>query len=1025
MVLPSPNLDDRTFEQIRDEAVRLIPQYCPEWTNFNPSDPGITLLELFSWMTEMVLYRLNRIPEKVYLTLLDLIGVRLHPPQPARTYITFHLVEGCTSGTWIPRGAQVATEPNEDGDAIVFSIDEDLYAVPNRLERVVSIHQDRVADNTDLLKQVPRVAFDAFAGTKEIERFLYLCDPRFATLLETGTVQVVFDQPKARTEGLTALLEWEYWNGHRWRELDTAEVPVEELAAAGKTQRAVAFAGPLEDIAEGEIDGHEGFWLRGRLIELPASDDETVVGQITAAASILTEGVLAETALTSSAGGQFAPLDQTKTFYPFGEQPTPESCFYLKSEEVLGKDDARVLIDLVAAEPTIVPPAKPTTNLVVVFEYWNGQRWQELGRTSPNGPPENVGHEFRDTTRAFCQTGVISFLRPKNMVLTPADQANGQEGWWVRARIAQGDYGRQGRYAVVEGNWVWQEENPLAPPAFRSIQLRYSQVPYPIARTVTYNDFNYVDRSEIARDPYKTFQAFEPFREEHPALYLGFDVPFPDAQPVKLYLRVEEFEEDTTDVVVEEPFPEEASERQRRKKRLKPSQRTVWEAWDGVRWTDVKPRDETYNLTRSGLIEVRGNKDWKPRREFGEELFWLRCRLEMGSYAKSPRLEDVLVNTVPAVNAVEVTNETLGHSDGTPDQKHAFARFPVLPGQVILVREHDVPGKRELKKIMDEEGEDALKVEADENGNPKEIWVRWHQVDSFYASSPTDRHYTIDPVAGKVIFGDGRRGMIPPPGPNAVLAERYMTGGGVVGNVGAGSVTTLRQAIPYVERVTNYYKARGGSDLESVEEAKLRGPQVVRHRYRAVTIEDYEWLALRASSNVARARCLKTPRREGEVTVIVLPKGESKGQDLSKKPVPAPELLRRVQDFLDERRLVTTKLRVMKPRYVELSVRVTVVLKHGGPGMERIKGDLEKAIRLALHPLFGGPDGKGWPFGRAVHKSDLYRVVEGLDGVDFVEDLELIDQDLKRTTVQLDLREDELVHVVDVEVKSLAKETLH
>lgn len=1021
MVLPSPNLDDRTFEQIRDEAVRLIPQYCPEWTNYNPSDPGITLLELFSWMTEMVLYRLNRIPDKVYLSLLDLIGVRLRPPQPARAHVTFHLVEGCTTGTWVARGTQLATEPNEDGDSIVFSTEEDLFAAPTRLVRVVSIHQDRVADNTALLKQVPRAAFDAFAGTKEIERFLYLGDPRFSTLAETGTVQVVFDCPKARTEGLTALLEWEYWNGHRWRELDIAEIPAEEVASSGKSQRAVAFVGPLEDITEGEVDGHPTFWLRGRLIELPATDDETVVGQISAAASILTEGVLADQAMSCTAGDLYAPLDQTRTFFPFGEQPAPEACFYLKSEEVLGKDDARVLIDLVAADPTVVPAARPTSNLVVAFEFWSGQRWVELGRSGPNGPPENVGHEFRDTTRGFAQTGVISFLRPKNLV---PHVVNGQEGHWLRARITQGDFGRPGRYAVVDGNWVWQEENPLAPPAFRSLALRYSQVPFPIERCVTYNDFNYVDRTDIARDPYRTFQAFEPFREEHPALYLGLDSPFPDGQPIKLYVRVEEFEEDTADVVVEEPFPEEASERQRRKTRLKPSQRTVWEAWDGERWTDVKPRDETRNLTRSGVLELRGSKAWRPRREFGEELFWLRCRLELGSYARSPRLEDLLLNTVPAVNAVEVQNETLGHSDGTPDQKHAFSRFPVLPGQVVLVREHDVPGKRELKRLMDEEGEDALRVEADEDGNPKEIWVRWHQVESFYASSPTDRHYVIDPVAGKVVFGDGRRGLVPPPGPNAILAERYMTGGGVVGNVGGGSIVTLRQAVPYVERVTNYYKARGGADLESLEEAKLRGPQTVRHRYRAVTVEDYEWLALRASSNVARARCLKTPRREGEVSVIVLPKGEQKGRDLHKKPLPAPELLRRVQDFLDERRLVTTRLRVMKPRYKELSVRVTVVLKHGGPGMERLKQDLETAIRTTLHPLFGGVDGKGWQFGRAVHKSDLYRVIEGLEGVDFVEDLELFDQDLKRTTVQLDLRDDELVHVVDVEVKSMARERM-
>src|SRR5690606_30064838 len=117
--------------------------------------------------------------------------------------------------------------------------------------------------------------------------------------------------------------------------------------------------------------------------------------------------------------------------------------------------------------------------------------------------------------------------------------------------------GKPGGYEVVEGNWVWKEDHPLRPPAFRSIALRYSQVPYPIARCFTYNDFNYVDRSDAVRDTVRTFQAFEPFREEHPAMFLGFDGPFPE-QPVKVYIRVEEAEEDTTDVVIDEPFPEEA-----------------------------------------------------------------------------------------------------------------------------------------------------------------------------------------------------------------------------------------------------------------------------------------------------------------------------------------------------------------------------------------------------------------------------------------------------------------------------------
>lgn len=83
-MIPKSSLDDRTFNDIVDEALRLIPRYCSEWTNHNPSDPGITLIELFAWMTEMTLYRLNKVPEKTYLSLLELMGLSLVPPQSAR-----------------------------------------------------------------------------------------------------------------------------------------------------------------------------------------------------------------------------------------------------------------------------------------------------------------------------------------------------------------------------------------------------------------------------------------------------------------------------------------------------------------------------------------------------------------------------------------------------------------------------------------------------------------------------------------------------------------------------------------------------------------------------------------------------------------------------------------------------------------------------------------------------------------------------------------------------------------------------
>ena len=86
MPLPTPKLDTRRFQDIVDEAKRLIPRYCPEWTDHNVSDPGITLIELFAWMTDLLLYRTNQVPDRMYVKFLELIGVRLDPPRAARAW---------------------------------------------------------------------------------------------------------------------------------------------------------------------------------------------------------------------------------------------------------------------------------------------------------------------------------------------------------------------------------------------------------------------------------------------------------------------------------------------------------------------------------------------------------------------------------------------------------------------------------------------------------------------------------------------------------------------------------------------------------------------------------------------------------------------------------------------------------------------------------------------------------------------------------------------------------------------------
>src|ERR1043166_7256730 len=109
MPLPQPMLDDRNFQDLVDEAKRRIPQYCPQWTDHNVSDPGVTLIELFAWMTHLLAYRLNQVPERDYLAFLELIGAKVQPAVPASSELTFWLTTPPSETKVIKQGTEVAT----------------------------------------------------------------------------------------------------------------------------------------------------------------------------------------------------------------------------------------------------------------------------------------------------------------------------------------------------------------------------------------------------------------------------------------------------------------------------------------------------------------------------------------------------------------------------------------------------------------------------------------------------------------------------------------------------------------------------------------------------------------------------------------------------------------------------------------------------------------------------------------------------------------------------------------------------
>jgi hypothetical protein len=622
MPLPTVTLDDRHFQDIVDQAKTLIPHYCPEWTDHNVSDPGVALIELFSWMTDLLLYRVNQTPDKMYVKFLELIGVRLEPPRAARAPVTFYLSAAQSSEVTIPEDTEVATVRTESSPAILFSTEHDL---------------------------VIRTPLLTGAFTRDVEH---------------------------RGEG-------------EWSEHDLTQ------------------------------------------IDLPGARVQVFAGT-----------------------------------------PNPGDAFYLAFKHDLSHHLLALLVDCELAGGAGVDPTQPP----IQWEVWQGGsvRW------------------------APCEV-----------------ESDGT------------------------GGFNWSGEILLHLPA----------------------------------------------------------------------------------------------------------------------------------MTKVGFREV--------------PAYWLRCRLVEPELARL-RLE-TRGGTVMARHAVTATNEVLGRTAGAPGESFRLLQTPILardPARDYLIVEP--PGGRA---------------------------ERWTEVADFGDSGPDDRHYTLDAIDGSLTLGpailqpDGavyRFGSVPDKG-STLRFSRYQHGGGVIGNVPRGMLSVLKSSIPYVARVLNRQPAVGGRDAQSLEDAKLRAPQTLRTRTRAVTADDFETLA-RQVPGVERARCLAPGAqpaaagapRPGEVVVAVLPQvDDAQGYIAPERLTLSAELKQGVERFLDERRLIGTKLEVRGPQFVWVSIEARIRLPdRADPALTvETRKRAEAELYRYLNPYVGGPTGTGWPFGRDLHVSELYALLQRVPNIEFVDELHIAVRD--------------------------------
>jgi predicted phage baseplate assembly protein len=406
----------------------------------------------------------------------------------------------------------------------------------------------------------------------------------------------------------------------------------------------------------------------------------------------------------------------------------------------------------------------------------------------------------------------------------------------------------------------------------------YQTDPTDLDYCLTYNDFTYTDDSEACRWPRQTFQPFRALAERSPAVYLGFDQPLPVGL-VSIYVAVAPPDPDADS-------PDELA--------------FVWEYYGPAGWTEMAVLDETAGFSRSGLIQLIGQGDALVSSGLGGDLYRIRARLKENGATSDLPLAGLWPNAAYMTNRFSVTLEALGDSDGNPDQSLYVqsGRVPVLEGELLEVREWSGTGAG-WELLAEAAPEEDVRLETDPVTEVvRALWIRWHEQVHLFSSGPESRDYIIERATGRIRFGDGVYGAIPPAGSRVVIS--YSTGGGTAGNVAAGAITEQRSGVPYLQQATNPVAAEGGAATEEVEAIYQRGPMRLRHRDRAVTALDYEWLAHDASSAVARARCLPLTGPEGRVqrgfvTVVVVPHDETPA------PTPTAALQKRVIDYLAAR----------------------------------------------------------------------------------------------------------------------------
>lgn len=934
-------LDSRNVEDIQNQIKNLAKSYVPEW-NFTSSNPdiGSVLALIFANQMSKNVNRFNHMAERYRTELVNLMEISPRPARPAETTILMKVAAEADEGVNISKGSKFLAD-TEDGK-VVFETAFPVYLTPSKLKtifmtsgnngKILSLMGDMkrksYIETEDLQigkdEKTEMEPFSLFQFAKEgVER-------QAVVLYHSNIFDVEEETIYCRIKGTPGLLEGITKGDFRF--LYYAEegfLPVENC----------------------QVVGNHILLVKQKPNKAVMLKNQSYSVFVLEAVEPQKESISIDSISFSSAGSpRYVPYVGNGTtdysaerFGLFGDTLSLFSECYIGFDHYFSKKDSRISLEFHgsfkeryvgmsrqeeeenlkiikrrprAAAEVQVSYAKPDE---ISIEYFNGIGWKRLLCD-------------KEYSRMFAETKEddykLTFTCPKD---------------WEISSV--GSY--QGRVLKIQ---LLRADNCYFQPCFHQLPIISDlKISYTYENNFEIPQLGKVFSGTSVEDitdrllERKPFTAFSKGNYEDTALYLGFDKKF-EKGPVSLWWQIEGV--------------------QRNKNcNLKFYYSTI----HGFK--EMKVIDYTSNLTRSGILMFLPPADMAVTNLEGKNFCWIKIISE----DKKEFQQTVVIRQI-ALNGVTAHNiETLETQEFYLEEEQNLV-FPlrtegILDAQVWVNEKNE--HTRETMEKMAEEMPGKVRIERNYLGDISEFYVKWEETSQFYSTKPEDRHYILDRMNGKIIFGNKVQVKVPQNTDGVAFTVQLRCCNGRKGNVPAGAVRESSSNWLFVQEIYNPQAAYGGSDMETMGRVLERGAALFSSRGRLVTQQDYEREVLYFSDNIDKAAIINGMGRDGVyrermLNIVLLMKDCKEGS----------ESFLMVQDELKrhllkhcELSINPKELQIEEPIFVELNVDIWASVMKMEDSFE-IQNLIMDTLNEYLNPV-GNDSDNGWNIGAIPRKSQI------------------------------------------------------